>query len=420
MDLADELLNDFGTDECLVDDISGEDTKLSIGEVPVEKSHQDPKPQDSTTPSVLRDVHGFLESTEFKRQYALIDSYCKLDVKIIKEDDMPIQSSPLHGKVLLANNMVQVLDEQFYKLYQYIVDNYSKKVKDLRDIFPNPYDYIKVLSILKHDTFVEGKNLEHVVPAQQIMTLSVALTGASSGALSDTQMGYILNGCEVCLTLMDFREKIVSCIELFMGELAPNLSKLVGTEIAANLVALAGGMISLSRIPACNVVSIGKKEKILNGFSKLNEVLHVGILGQHSLIVSTPTKHKQKAAKILAGKVVLACRVDCTRGSRGGDVGAKLLENVKGKIEMWQQMNKSKMHRPLPIPGAQKSKKRGGKRYRKHKQKYGLTDTHRERKRIKFAGQDDEYGDSAMGLTNGTLGMSDNGRLRLTHGSSKS
>ena len=87
---------------------------------------------------------------------------------------------------------------------------------------------------------------------------------------------------------------------------------------------------------------------------------------------------------------------------------------------MWQQMNKSKMHRPLPIPGAQKSKKRGGKRYRKHKQKYGLTDTHRERKRIKFAGQDDEYGDSAMGLTNGTLGMSDNGRLRLNHGSSKS
>ena len=107
--------------------------------------------------------------------------------------------------------------------------------------------------------------------------------------------------------------------------------------------------------------SIHREErKILNGFSKLNEVLHVGILGQHSLIVSTPTKHKQKAAKILAGKVVLACRVDCTRGSRGGDVGAKLLENVKGKIEMWQQMNKSKMHRPLPIPGAQKSKKTWG------------------------------------------------------------
>ena len=109
MDLADELLNDFGADECLLDGIDGEDTKLSAGEIPVEKSHQDPKPQDSTTPSVLREVHEFLESTEFKRQYALIDTYCKLDVKIIKEDDMPIQSSPLHGKVLLANNMVQVL-----------------------------------------------------------------------------------------------------------------------------------------------------------------------------------------------------------------------------------------------------------------------------------------------------------------------
>ena len=117
---------------------------------------------------------------------------------------------------------------------------------------------------------------------------------------------------------------------MFMGELAPNLSKLVGTEIAANLVALAGGMIPLSRIPACNVVSIGKKEKVLNGFSKLNEVLHVGILGQHSLIVSTPTKYKQKAQKFWLGKSYWHAAWTVLE-VRGGDVGAKLLENVKEK-----------------------------------------------------------------------------------------
>ena len=74
-------------------------------------------------------------------------------------------------------------------------------------------------------------------------------------------MTNVLDGCAVCQTFIKFREKIVGCIELFMVQLAPNVSALIGTEIAANLVALAGGMIALSRIPSCNVVLIGKKEK---------------------------------------------------------------------------------------------------------------------------------------------------------------
>ena len=38
-----------------------------------------------------------------------------------------------------------------------------------------------------------------------------------------------------------------------MNKVAPNLSALVGTEIAAKLMGVAGGLLALSRMPSCNV-----------------------------------------------------------------------------------------------------------------------------------------------------------------------
>ena len=45
-----------------------------------------------------------------------------------------------------------------------------------------------------------------------------------------------------------------------MHKIAPNLSTVVGSEVAARLMGVAGGLISLSRMPACNVQVGGMQE----------------------------------------------------------------------------------------------------------------------------------------------------------------
>lgn len=47
--------------------------------------------------------------------------------------------------------------------------------------------------------------------------------------------------------------QILSFVESRMASIAPNLSLVVGSEIAAKLMGLAGGLHALSRMPACNV-----------------------------------------------------------------------------------------------------------------------------------------------------------------------
>lgn len=49
--------------------------------------------------------------------------------------------------------------------------------------------------------------------------------------------------------------------------IAPNLSALVGSSVAAKLIAAAGGLAALSKIPACNLILLGAPKRNLAGFS---------------------------------------------------------------------------------------------------------------------------------------------------------
>ncbi|RWW12174.1 hypothetical protein GW17_00024174 [Ensete ventricosum] len=52
-----------------------------------------------------------------------------------------------------------------------------------------------------------------------------------------------------------------------MGYIAPNLSVIVGSAVAAKLMGTAGGLLALAKMPACNVQLLGAKKKTLVGFS---------------------------------------------------------------------------------------------------------------------------------------------------------
>ena len=47
--------------------------------------------------------------------------------------------------------------------------------------------------------------------------------------------------------------QIIRFVEGRMGNIAPNLSAAIGSEVAARLMGVAGGLLALSRIPACNI-----------------------------------------------------------------------------------------------------------------------------------------------------------------------
>ena len=58
---------------------------------------------------------------------------------------------------------------------------------------------------------------------------------------------------DMILALDADKAAILRLVQLRMHRIAPNLSSAVGTEIAARLMGVAGGLSQLSKMPACNV-----------------------------------------------------------------------------------------------------------------------------------------------------------------------
>jgi len=117
-----------------------------------------------------------------------------------------------------------------------------------------------------------------------------------------------------------------------MDSIAPNLSKIVGGMVAAKLIASAGGIKELAKIPACNIQVMGSQKKNLNGFSVAQGGFHRGHLNEVDLVQGEAGKWQLKIVRMLATKSAIAARIDAVESSRDGAQGKKLRENIISRL----------------------------------------------------------------------------------------
>ncbi len=85
------------------------------------------------------------------------------------------------------------------------------------------------------------------------MVVTVTASTTSGQPLLPDALQKVLSACEAALALDRDKEDILKLVQMKMHTIAPNLSAAVGTEIAAKLMGVAGGLLNLSKMPACNV-----------------------------------------------------------------------------------------------------------------------------------------------------------------------
>jgi U4/U6 small nuclear ribonucleoprotein PRP31 len=84
--------------------------------------------------------------------------------------------------------------------------------------------------------------------------------------------------------------------------------------------------------------------------------------------------------------------------------GRKLREDLEEKLHKLQEPAQAKTKKSLPVPEEKKKSKRGGKRIRKMKERFAVTDLQKLQNKMEFKPDVGEYGDSAMGFDNGMVG----------------
>jgi nucleolar protein 56 len=129
--------------------------------------------------------------------------------------------------------------------------------------------------------------------------------------------------------LADEREELRAYVEREAPRVAPNLSAIAGPELAARLIALAGGLKSLARKPSGTVQVLGAEDALFAHLGGRAPSPKHGVIYAHEYVRGTPADRRGSAARALAGKLSIAARVDHYSGERKPEIDAELSDRIE-------------------------------------------------------------------------------------------
>ncbi|MEZ3164592.1 NOP5/NOP56 family protein [Halorubrum sp. RMP-47] len=128
--------------------------------------------------------------------------------------------------------------------------------------------------------------------------------------------------------LDDERAALAETIARVAPAVAPNLAEMAGPELAARLIALAGGLEPLAKKPSGTVQVLGAEDALFAHLSGRAPSPKHGIIYTHEYVRGTRPEDRGSAARALAGKLTLAARADHYAGERRAQLHDDLRERM--------------------------------------------------------------------------------------------
>ncbi|MDD3622581.1 MAG: RNA-processing protein [Methanofollis sp.] len=130
-------------------------------------------------------------------------------------------------------------------------------------------------------------------------------------------------------SLGEMRRRLARDVSREADVVLPNMSALVGGLVAARLMAAAGGLSSLSRMPAATVQVLGARSALFSHIRGTAPSPKHGVIFQHRRVHNAPKNRRGRVARVLAAKLVIAARIDYYRG----EVDEAFLEKAQARID---------------------------------------------------------------------------------------
>ncbi len=108
----------------------------------------------------------------------------------------------------------------------------------------------------------------------------------------------------------------------------PNLKTIAGPLVGARLIALAGGIDKLAKLPSSTIQVLGAEKSLFRHLKTGAKPPKYGVLYQHRLVAKA--KNKGRIARSLASAIAVCARVDAYKGEL---VAEKFLKRIEERVE---------------------------------------------------------------------------------------
>jgi U4/U6 small nuclear ribonucleoprotein PRP31 len=316
-----------------------------------------------------------------------------------------IEDNPEYKLLTQSNTLSTSIDSEIILVHKFIRDHYSVRFPELETLIQNPLDYAKAVAIIGNGPMENireiseskdnmlGQTLRQVLDGPSVMVVTVEATNTRGEPLSENELATVKRACEMVLRLDKAKKLLTDYVRSRMNLFAPNLTTLIGSLTAAQLLNYAGGVTGLAKTPACNLAPLGsKKNTTALGLASNTGVRHQGFLYSNEIIRAVPSDLKKQAMRILSAKVVLAARIDQAHEAPNGEQGLAFYDQVEKRINKLSEAAPNSGVRALPAPDEKPARKRGGRRARKAKEANAVTDLRKAQNRMVFGKEEAEVG----------------------------
>jgi len=200
----------------------------------------------------------------------------------------------------------------------------------------------------------------------KVEMLSLIKEKSRGGNISEKNFVIVQSLAKQILELFELRKNIEEHVDEQMKEEAPNISAILGTAVGARILAHAGSLNRLARMPASTIQILGAEKALFRSLKTGANPPKHGILFQHAAVHAAPRWQRGKIARAVAAKAAIAARVDLFKAGLNETLLDKLNVRVK---EIGDKYKKPVIKELKPEPKVKR--KKSGRFMKRRRKSFG-------------------------------------------------
>ena len=200
----------------------------------------------------------------------------------------------------------------------------------------------------------------------KVEMLSLIKEKSRGGNISEKNFAIVQSLAKQVLDLFELRKNIEEHVDEQMKEEAPNISAILGTAVGARVLAHAGSLNRLGRMPASTIQILGAEKALFRSLKTGANPPKHGILFQHAAVHAAPRWQRGKIARAVAAKAAIAARVDLFKAGLNETLLDKLNVRVK---EIGDKYKKPVIKELKPEPKVKR--KKSGRFMKRRRKSFG-------------------------------------------------
>jgi nucleolar protein 56 len=288
-----------------------------------------------TKPKILVDAN--LANDENDAMQKLREFAIQLSSSKITE----ISESPvLH--IIQAINTLDDTDKIINGISSRLREWYGLHFPELDNIIDSINGYAQIVLAGKRENMSDDVFVNAGFPDSKIQMLSVVKDKSRGGDITEENLLMVQALAKNILELFDLKKGLETQIDNQMEEIAPNITAVLGTTVGARILAKAGSLIKLSKMPASTIQVLGAEKALFRALKTGSNPPKHGLLFQHAVVHAAPRWQRGKIARAIAAKAAIASRVDV----HGTGLNNTLLEKLNIRVKEIEEKYEKPVKRP--------------------------------------------------------------------------